>query len=111
MSWSNIASIIFVEPPKPVVRIGDRHEGTCHGNLVYGFFIQGSEDVFVNNLNCVRVTDEATLNCPDCGGPAIADEGNPKRFVNHLHIHRVGDRVVYPAGEGISVTGSPDTFA
>ena len=118
MSWSNTATITFSTfnyLSDMVVRIGDKHAGTCHGNAVEGVYVlPASEDVFTNDRQTVRDGDPLVYDCPEpgCSGQGVASEGSPSIVhVNGIPVHRVGDATEYIAGSGQAITGSPDTFA
>lgn len=99
-----------------VARVTDRHEGICgHGapccpHFVYGPIVEGSEDVYTNNLKQARDNDLVHHNCPHCGiGWIVASSETV--FVNNKKIARLGDVVIYPGGSGTIVQASEDVFS
>lgn len=75
--------------------------------------IQGSPNVFVNNLPVVRVGDLYPTHPGSCGdnpphlmGPALT--GSPNIFVNNMPLHRAGDLI--SCGD-IAFYGSDDVIA
>lgn len=71
--------------------------------------IQGSPNVFVNNIPIHRETDAWAVHCcgAACHGGNLA-AGSPDVFVNGLQFARIGDPV--DCGS-FAATGSPDVFA
>ena len=66
---------------------------------------QGSDNVFVNNLNCHRQTDSWVTHCDH---PGNLTSGSSTVFVNNLQCSRIGD----PVNEGSVVAqGSSNVFA
>ena len=96
----------------PAARLGDSCTGhDCwppRGN------IQGSPNVFVNNLPWHRQGDGWPTHCcthPDCPHGCHASSlasGSPTVFVNGLEAGRIGDPV---ACGGVVAQGSPNVFA
>ena len=116
--WSNVDSVYYQEftfENGMVVRVGDKHAGTCHGNAVEGVYVlPASEDVFTNDRQTVRDGDPLVYDCPEpgCSGQGVASDGSPSIVhVNGIPVHRVGDSTLYVSGSGQAITGSPDTFA
>lgn len=87
---------------KSVARLGDVDTG--HDTSPPRSNVQGSENVFVNNLSIHRITDE--------WGPhdhtSTLGNGSSSVFANNLNVGRVGDPV---ACGGSVATGSPNVFA
>lgn len=74
---------------------------------------QGSNNVFVNNLSIVRITDDyITHSCSGTdhiSGPGReASQGSPNVFANNLKVHRNGDAI--SCGD-TAANGSPNVFA
>ena len=98
-----------------VARVTDEHRGTCsHGasccpHNVEGSIIEGSANVFANNLEVARLGDAVVHNCPHCGTGWI-DSASATVKANGIPVARLGDKVTYPGGEGTIVTGSPNVF-
>lgn len=98
------------------VRVGDTTIGYgSHGapecpHTIYGRFIEGSSNVFVNNRKAVRAPLDRTIHsCPHCPN-GMAIKGSPTIFINGYSAHRRGDRVTEFCGTGQSIKGSPDVF-
>lgn len=96
----------------PTARVTDKHEGICdHGvpfccpHFVTGEIIEGSPNVFVNDLQVARLNDEIEHNCPHCGTGYISSASGSV-FATGIPVARLGDEVTYPAGSGIIVTAS-----
>lgn len=100
----------------PVARVTDRHAGTCdHGapccpHGVTGPIVEGSPDVFTNNLQQARDGDLVHHNCPHCGiGWIVASSETV--FVNSKKIARLHDVVIYPGGSGKIIESSKNVFS
>ena len=111
-----LAGELFM-PPK-VARLGDisKVPSDSHGCLACahtceGPAVKGSPNVFINGMNCVRVTDDGVHS--GCCGPNtwVAKAGSGTVKVNGLQIHRVGDAVQHCGGMGKMQTGSPNVQA
>jgi uncharacterized Zn-binding protein involved in type VI secretion len=70
--------------------------------------ISASDNVFINNLGALRVSDAWETHCDgdSCHGATLAD-GSPTVFVNGLPLGRVGDSL---SCGGTVASGSPDVF-
>ena len=82
---------------------------TGHGCFPPRASVQGSPDVFTNDIPQHRLTDGWSTHC--CGPPCHASNlcaGSPNVFANNKNIGRKDDE--YTAGHPIT-TGSPDVFA
>lgn len=96
-----------------VARIGDKHVGTCNHGLkccphpVSGVITAGSGDVLANGLGVARVGDAVDCTCPHCGAGEIKT-GSPKHNANGIAMARIGDEVLYGAGKGYIISGSPN---
>lgn len=90
-----------------VVRLGDNCSG--HGGFPPRPAIQGSPDVFLNDLSVVRVGDSFASHCDDdtCH-TGVAQTGSPDIFCNDKPVFRVGDNV---SCGSTGSEGSPDGFA
>lgn len=87
-----------------------RKGDTCtgHGCFPPRANVQGSPDVFVNNIPQHRQTDGWASHC--CGDPCHSSQmarGSPTVFANNLEAARIGDPVA--CGSAAAV-GSPDVF-
>lgn len=92
----------------PVARLGDICTG--HGCWPPRSNVQGSPDVFVNNLPWHRQGDAwAPHTCPDIPEThaSVLANGSPTVFINGKQAGRVGDPV---ACGGLVATGSPNVF-
>lgn len=89
-----------------------RHTDVCtgHGCWPSRNNIEGSPDVFINDLAAHRVGDAWASHCccsiPESHGSAQAS-GSPTVYVNDRPLARVGDSV---ACGSRNLTGSPDVF-
>ena len=101
-----------------VARLGDiaKVPSDSHGCLACahtceGPAVKGSPDVFVNGLNCVRVTDDGVHS--GCCGPNtwVAHVGSSTVIVNGLQMHRVDDATKHCGGMGTTIQGSPTVKA
>ena len=87
-----------------------RRTDVCTGHGCYGPrpAVQGSPNVFTNNLAQHRLADMWAVHC--CGIPChngVAAAGSPNVFVNGRAAERIGD----PVNCGSSMaTGSPNVF-
>jgi uncharacterized Zn-binding protein involved in type VI secretion len=90
-----------------VTRIGDSCTG--HGCFPPRVNDQGSDNVFINNLNCHRKTDHWVTHCcgPSCHDSNLS-KGSGSVFVNNLDIARIGDPIA--CGSAIA-QGSANVFA
>lgn len=91
---------------RPAARITDMH--ICPAETgpvphVGGPVIQGSPNVFINNLPAARVGDVAFCNGP----PDTIMEGSPTVFINGRPAARMGDKTIHG---GLIVGGSPNVF-
>lgn len=98
-------------------RLGDQAEcpADSHGCLgcahpVKGPAVKGSDDVFVNGSNALRVGDPGVHS--SCCGPNTwqAAKGAPGVFANARAVHRKTDDTTHCGGAGHLVEGSPDVF-
>ncbi|MEH6943380.1 PAAR domain-containing protein [Bacillus sp. JJ722] len=94
-----------------MARVTDKHEGTCnHGapccpHSVSGPIVEGSTNTFTNGMKQARDNDLVSHDCPHCGtGKIVASSTTVK--VNGKAIARLGDKVIYPGGNGVIVGGS-----
>lgn len=96
-----------------VARVGDKHSGICNHGLpccphpVSGVITAGSDSVFANGMGVARVGDTVTCTCPHCGAGTIKT-GSSKHFANGMAMARIGDEVLYGAGKGYIISGSPN---
>jgi len=76
----------------PATRLTDNCTG--HGCYPPRPAVSGSENVFTNNLNQVRVTDQYASHCCDasCHGGILA-EGSSTVYINNLPAGRQGDPI------------------
>ena len=94
--------------PKVIRKDVDYSQGHCYEPRPA---VEGSPNVFVNNIPVVRVTDNyyPSHTCGDSThpmGPAV--EGSPNVFANNLAVHRNGDDI--QCGD-MGSNGSPNVFA
>jgi len=102
---------------QPQSRLGDQsfvpadvHGKSCCPHVCIGPAEEGSEDVFVNNLPALRVTDMG-IHALCCGPNTwIAVQGSSTVFINNLPAHRLGDMDMHCGGPGFMVEGSPNVF-
>ncbi len=96
-------------------RLGDKSEAKkdAHGcpacpHNVNGPAVQGSPDVFVNNMPALRIGDKGIHTA--CCGPNIwaAAEGSGTVFINNIPAHRKGDKDIHCGGDGELTEGSAD---
>lgn len=87
----------YIFPPsgkgQPVVRIGDK-------NSKGAIAIQGSPNIFVNNLAWVRLGDKWSDNSTETSA-------STRVFLNNKGATRVGDM---QSGGGLAIVGSPNVF-
>lgn len=92
----------------PVGRIGDICLG--HGSFPPTPVIQGSPNVYVNDIPLFRVTDNVKPHGSSSPSPPHdrkGDSGSPDTFINDLPAMRIGDPI--HCG-GLLAEGSPDTI-
>lgn len=101
---------------KPITRVGDYSVGVCSVGLEccpHGWVsrhVAGSPNVITNNRQTMRVGDIGISTCPHCV-ISYAITGSSLTFTNAKKTHRVGDVHIVPCGNGVCVSGSPDTFS
>jgi len=101
----------------PQARLGDQAKvpSDSHGcpgcaHTCVGPAITGSEDVLVNGLPAVRVTDEG-IHSSCCGDNSwIATEGSASVIFNGLQAHRKTDETTHCGGMGKTIEGSDNVI-
>ena len=97
-------------------RVTDEHQGICgHGapccpHNVTGTIIEGSPNVFINDLAAARLNDNVVHDCPHCGTGYISSASATVN-INGRGAARMGDSVTYPGGGGVITTASGNVFA
>lgn len=100
---------------QPQARVGDMTIGVgSHGvpdcpHVIFGVFIQGSQNTLVNGRPNVRVGDLTAHSCPHCP-VGMAVTGSSTIVVNGRPTHRLGDVVTEFCGVGVTITGSQNTL-
>jgi uncharacterized Zn-binding protein involved in type VI secretion len=113
------------EPPPPpppfitggvaISRISDEtfgegsHGRKCCPHSFTGFIVQGSDDVFADDLGIARIGDIGIHMCPHCQTNTLV-MGSTVTFANEIAVVRVGDTVNEVCGTGIVTSGSNTTF-
>lgn len=93
----------------PVARIGDICSG--HDSFIPSPVIQGSPNVFTNNIKTFRKTDAVQPHPSPSPSPPHARaglQGSTTVFINNLDCMRIGDPI--NCG-GIVIESSPDVYA
>ncbi len=102
---------------QPQTRLGDcslvpadEHGNNCCPHQATGPATSASQDVLVNGLGAVRVTDQGIHAA--CCGPQIwvATEGSESVIINNLQAHRLNDMDQHCGGVGYMVEASEDVF-
>lgn len=98
-------------------RVTDETVGTCNPGYKCcphsrnGINTQGSPNVFINDLDSHRLTDDGDCRCPH-GGTYDSTQGSPNVFVNGLAKTRINDETTCQncGVKGHHITGSPNVF-
>ncbi len=99
----------------PQGRLGDKSEAKADGHgcvacthKVKGPAVQGSPDVFVNNMPALRIGDKGVHTA--CCGPNVwvATKGSGTVFINNRNAFRKGDLATHCGGPGKLTEGSDD---
>ncbi|WP_420804382.1 PAAR domain-containing protein [Yersinia ruckeri] len=97
------------------VRVGDQvigfgsHGADCCGHNIQGVWTSGSPNTIVNGRPLVRVGDTGVTNCPHCG-TMTAMSGMPSVIVNGRQAHLMGGTVMFPCGQGTTISCSGDSI-
>ena len=75
-----------------IARKGDRT--SSHSDFSEQYIIEGSENVFINNKECARVSDKASIHCnqDECHDGEVVT-GSKSVFVNNKPVASTGDLI------------------